>query len=118
LATHAVDDDELSGRLGIHLRQTVNQAARKLEPEGLISRVSGPDGKLVNVLDDGAGVSTPVVVERASKPRRSRRLPPTLSNHLTRTGVDRSSVSARGFVDARRRFSWKASDTHGTLGAW
>jgi hypothetical protein len=64
LATHPWDDDELSGRLGIHPRQTVNQAARKLEREGLIRRVSGPDEKLVNVLADDAGVSTPVVVER------------------------------------------------------
>lgn len=46
LATHPLDDDELSTRLGIHPRQTVNQVARKLEQEGLIRRVSGPDGKL------------------------------------------------------------------------
>ncbi len=61
LATHPLDDDELSGPLNIHPRQTVNQATRKLEREGLIRRVSGPDGKLVNVLADDAGVSAPVV---------------------------------------------------------
>jgi hypothetical protein len=36
LATHPLDDGQLSGRPRIHPRQTVNQAARKLEREGLI----------------------------------------------------------------------------------
>jgi len=31
LATHPLDDDQLSGRPRIHPRQTVNQATRKLE---------------------------------------------------------------------------------------
>ena len=38
LATHPLDDDELSGRLGIRPRPTVNRATRKLEREGLIRR--------------------------------------------------------------------------------
>ena len=63
LATRPLDADELSVRLDVRPRQTVNQVARKLESDGLLRRVSGPDGKLVNVLVDDAGVSSPVVVE-------------------------------------------------------
>lgn len=66
LATHPLDDDELSTRLGIHPRQTVNQVVRKLEQEGLIRRMSGPDGKIVNILQDDADASNPVIVEHPS----------------------------------------------------
>lgn len=51
-ATRPLDDDELARRAGITPRQTVNQICRRLEAEGVLSRVSGPDGKIVNVLRD------------------------------------------------------------------
>lgn len=63
LSTYPLDDDQLSLRLDIHPRQTINQATRKLEREGLLRRVSGPDGKMVNELTHVAVVSAPVVVE-------------------------------------------------------
>jgi hypothetical protein len=44
----------------------VNQAARKFEADGLLRRVSGPDGELVNVLVGDANVSAPVIVELAT----------------------------------------------------
>jgi hypothetical protein len=66
LATSPLDDDELARRLHVRPRQAVNQAARKLEGDGLLRRVSGPDGKLVNVLVGDADVSAPVVVELAT----------------------------------------------------
>lgn len=43
-----LDDDELSARLGIRPRQSVNQAARLLESAGLIERRIGSRGKIVN----------------------------------------------------------------------
>ena len=44
----------------------MNQAARKLEADGLLRRVSGPDGKLVNILVGDADMSAPVIVELAT----------------------------------------------------
>lgn len=45
-----LDDDVLAKRLGIPHRQAVNQAARWLEGQGLLRRIPGPDGKIVNAL--------------------------------------------------------------------
>lgn len=45
-----LDDDVLARRLGVPQRQSVNQAARRLEAQGLLRRVPGPDGKIVNAL--------------------------------------------------------------------
>jgi hypothetical protein len=51
-----LDDDVLAKRLGIAHRQSVNQAARRLEAHGRLRRFTGPDGKIVNALpDDSAG---------------------------------------------------------------
>jgi hypothetical protein len=43
-----LDDDELSRRLDIKPRQTINMIARRLEGEGMIERVPGPRNKIVN----------------------------------------------------------------------
>lgn len=45
-----LDDDVLARRLGVAQRQSVNQAARRLEAQGLLRRIPGPDGKIVNAL--------------------------------------------------------------------
>lgn len=45
-----LDDDVLAKRLGISQRQSVNQTARRLEAQGLLRRIPGPDGKIVNEL--------------------------------------------------------------------
>lgn len=45
-----LDDDVLAKRLGISQRQSVNQTARRLEAQGLLRRIPGPDGKIVNAL--------------------------------------------------------------------
>jgi hypothetical protein len=45
-----LDDDELSLRLGITPRQAINQAARRLEARGVLTRTRGPRGKIVNRL--------------------------------------------------------------------
>jgi hypothetical protein len=45
-----LDDDVLAKRLGISRRQSVNQAARRLEARGLLRRIPGPNGKIVNAL--------------------------------------------------------------------
>ena len=44
-----LDDDELSDTTGIRPRQQVNQLARCLAREGLIRRLHGPKGKLINI---------------------------------------------------------------------
>lgn len=56
-----LDDDQITRRAGITPRQTVNQICRRLEQEGLIRRLDGPDGKIVNELI-GAGVEQPILV--------------------------------------------------------
>jgi len=55
LATSPLDDDELARRAQIAPRQQVNQICRKLERDGLLVRVSGPDGKIVNALREADG---------------------------------------------------------------
>lgn len=47
-----LDDDELARNLGIQPRQTINQAARRLERQGLLRRFVGPRGKIVNRAQD------------------------------------------------------------------
>ena len=47
-----LDDDVLAKRLGVSQRQAINQAARRLEVQGKLKRVVGPDGKIVNALVD------------------------------------------------------------------
>jgi len=51
-ATSPLDDDELAQRAEVSPRQQVNQICRALVRDGLIARVSGPDGKIVNLFLD------------------------------------------------------------------
>jgi hypothetical protein len=50
LSSQPLDDDELSSRTSITPRQAVNQVCHALEVIGVLRRVPGPDGKIVNVL--------------------------------------------------------------------
>lgn len=54
-----LDDDVLAKRLGVPQRQAINQAARKLEAQGKLKRVVGPDGKIINALVDHQTASGP-----------------------------------------------------------
>lgn len=55
-----LDDDVLAELLGVNHRQQVNIVARGLRDRGLIRRVDGPDGKIVNAITDaGAAVPAP-----------------------------------------------------------
>lgn len=47
-----LDDDVLAKRLGVSQRQSINQVARRLEKQGSLRRLTGPDGKIVNALPD------------------------------------------------------------------
>ena len=47
-----LDDDVLARRLGVSQRQSVNQTARRLEAQGKVRRLMGPDGKIVNALTE------------------------------------------------------------------
>lgn len=67
-----LDDDELSLRTGVWPRQQINQICRRLEAEGVLWRVRGPDGKIVNVLKGGVGPFRPVPRPAVAKiPRES-----------------------------------------------
>jgi hypothetical protein len=46
----ALDDAELTARLGARRRQTITSACRRLESVDLLRRIPGPDGTVLNVL--------------------------------------------------------------------
>jgi hypothetical protein len=60
-----LDDDELSHRLRIEPRQTVNKICRELARSGLISRRNGPSGKLCNY-PEGDAASAALATESGS----------------------------------------------------
>jgi len=60
-ATTPLDDDELARRAGVTPRQQVNQICRALVQEGLLVRVGGPEGKIVNVLRNSDPTQAPRV---------------------------------------------------------
>ena len=57
-AHRPLDDDELARRLGVSPRQTINQVCRRLQLDGHVRRVDGPDGKIVNQLVERAQPGT------------------------------------------------------------
>lgn len=57
LSGHPLDDDELARRLDVGPRQTINQACRRLEKDGLLRRYVGPNGKIVNDLNRHEGAT-------------------------------------------------------------
>ncbi len=71
-----LDDDVLAKRLGVAQRQSINQTARRMESQGLIRRVPGPDGKLVNALpnDSTLGEAATPVLKGVGTPLGGRRI--------------------------------------------
>lgn len=67
LSGRPLDDDELSRLTGIRPRQTVNRICRDLESRGWLRRVSGPHGKVVNIVTSAGSHSTPPARERAER---------------------------------------------------
>jgi DNA-binding FadR family transcriptional regulator len=61
-----LDDDVLAKRLGVSQRQSVNQAARRLEARGVLRRSVGPDGKIVNAL---VGTDAPLAQPASAPPQ-------------------------------------------------
>lgn len=59
-ARRGLDDDQLAAALGVEPRQTVNAVCRGLRDSGVLRRVEGPDGKLVNELVGAAVGATPI----------------------------------------------------------
>lgn len=86
-----LDDDLLARRLGVPQRQSVNQAARRLEAQGLLRRIPGPDGKIVNALPAADAPHEPTSTSRPSSegPSTIRRLPPTPTPSRARFAGDR-----------------------------
>jgi hypothetical protein len=89
----ALDDDVLAKRLGVSQRQAVNQAARRLEQQGKLKRVVGPDGKIVNALvDHQANSGPPAAALRVTSSR-----PGTPISEDEVEGAVRDHLGAHGF---------------------
>ena len=102
----SLDDDELASRLGV-IRQQVNEAARAMEHDGLVTRSMGPAGKLLNTLVPGSsGEPSPIVLA-------SNRT--TASGHIyaDRTGISYEYPTRyRGLVLPGARFVYYRSREH------
>lgn len=72
-ASRPLDDDELAALLGVR-RQAINIRCRDLAAQGLLKRVTGVNGKLVNVL---VGGGRPSGLTDAPPPRQSSAAPLT-----------------------------------------
>jgi hypothetical protein len=48
VSARPLDDDQIAARAGISPRQRVNQICRALQQAGMVRRMTGPDGKIVN----------------------------------------------------------------------
>ena len=63
-----LDDDVLARRLDVPHRQAVNQVARRLEAQGRLRRLPGPNGKIVNALVDGPTNDLSIVSPPPARP--------------------------------------------------
>jgi len=88
-----LDDDLLAKRLGITQRQSINQTARRLEAQGKLRRVVGPDGKIVNMLTEHGGNPGPSVDE--TRPS-TRPIPDRITEDEVKTAV-RDHLASQGF---------------------
>ncbi len=86
-----LDDDVLARKLGVSQRQAVNQAARRLEAQGKLRRLMGPDGKIVNALPDTEVRPGPAVTD-VRAPRT------TLGGRITE---DEVKAAVRDFLASR-----------------
>lgn len=86
------DDDEIATALKFPQRQAVNMICRKLLAEGLLDRVVGRQGKLVNRLREDASVlsdtTTGAQVEVTLQPKR----PPLRLEILVKAGFQQSAI--------------------------
>jgi hypothetical protein len=125
-----LDDDVLARRLGVSQRQSVNQAARRLEAQGKLRRLMGPDGKIVNALTGGEARPGPAVTEvRAARTAMRDRITEddvktAVSDYFAARGYDVKVAwdRTRGIdVDARHpngiRYVIEAKAETGTSGA-
>jgi Restriction endonuclease len=125
-----LDDDVLARRLGVAQRQTINQTARRLESQGRLRRVVGPDGKIVNALPDSQeSLGPPAAHTRhAIQPALERitedEVKRAVRDHLASQGFDVAVAwdRARGIdIDARHpngsRHVIEAKAETGTTGA-
>jgi hypothetical protein len=86
------DDDEIAAALKLPQRQAVNIICRKLMAEGLLDRLVGLRGKIVNRLradlSTPSGATADAEVEIFPKPKR----PPLRIETLLKAGFDKSGV--------------------------
>lgn len=69
----ALDDDEIARALSIEPRQTVNQICRRLARNGVLERVRGLSGKIINRLVAGGAVRAAPPLAAAAPVRGERR---------------------------------------------
>lgn len=125
-----LDDDLLARRLGVSQRQTINQTARRLEAQGKLRRVVGPDGKIVNTLTDSTRSPGPSVADTrpATRTRVGRitedEVKAAVRDHLTSQGFevkvawDRTpGIDIDGRHPDGRRHVIEAKGETGTTGA-
>jgi hypothetical protein len=87
-----LDDDVLAERLGVSQRQSINQAARRLEALGRLRRYIGPDGKIINsLIDENAPPSL------AESPSPSLALPNSLLTEDEVKAAVHDHLAAQGF---------------------
>lgn len=93
LAPEPLDDDELSNRAGVRPRQTVNQVCRRLAADGVIVRLLGRSGKIVNSLVDQAPApaADPVATLHGESPLRESSERPVATVHPGSSTVQRSA---------------------------
>lgn len=65
-----LDDDELSSHTNIKPRQQINQICRRLQSEGILQRLRGPNGKIINLLTSAKPLKTPANSVKVSMPHR------------------------------------------------
>jgi hypothetical protein len=87
-----LDDDVLAKRLGVGQRQSINQAARRLESLGRLRRYIGPGGKIVNALIDESAPPAP-----ADSPSPRPAAPGSLLTEDEVKAAVRAHLAVRGF---------------------
>lgn len=86
-----LDDDILARRLGVSQRQSINQAARRLEEQGRLRRAMGPNGKIVNVLIASDSSPDPPVAE----------VRPSSQRDLSRITEDEVKAAVRDYLEGQ-----------------
>jgi len=95
-AGRPLDDDVIAAQLGV-VRQQVNQTCRRLETQGVLRRVPGPDSKLVNQLRPAADARPGAAAVPASSPRTAPAADPARVSEDEVKAAVKQHLEAQGF---------------------